>query len=162
MGPGDVHDNRPDEPACGKHGDAHMYDDGHVVECVECLLIEKRERELQISAYEKRIPELCAEYLKKLEESNRLNGELSRMCRTLLGRCANCGGNGRVKILDYEDACGVCTDDRKRLEVLTPSEKRSCTGRHGLRECPYHEQRGEVCLCWEKEANKVKTCPVHG
>lgn len=51
MGPGDAPDNRPDEPACEKHGDAHMYDDGHVVECVECLLIDNRKLQTEIKKW---------------------------------------------------------------------------------------------------------------
>ncbi len=38
MGPGDVErDNRPDEPACGPHGDSFMWDGGTDAECVACL-----------------------------------------------------------------------------------------------------------------------------
>jgi hypothetical protein len=45
MGPGDVHDNRPDEPACGKHGEHFMFDgedfDGNpLVECVACMKLQ--------------------------------------------------------------------------------------------------------------------------
>lgn len=82
----------------------------------------------------------------------RLIDELSRMCRALLGRCANCGGKGRVKILDYEDACGVCTDDRKRLEVLSTSEKRN------------HDPnwRGDCIKCGVKVPYPHNLCERHG
>jgi hypothetical protein len=74
MGPGDVHDNRPDEPACSKHGDVHMYDDGHVVECVECLLSEKRELLLQIDELKERMSEI--EHIATLFWNGKLEGPL--------------------------------------------------------------------------------------
>ena len=55
--------------------------------------------------------------------------ELVSLCRALLNRCSNCGGKGRVRILDIEDNCGVCTDDRRWIERLVrDTEKRKDEG----------------------------------
>lgn len=79
MGPGDVPDNRPDEPACGEHGDAHMYDDGHVVECVECLLIEKREMLLRVSKLEAAMKDAANDALDVCSEP--FGEDAKRYCR---------------------------------------------------------------------------------
>lgn len=86
-----------------------------------------KDLELQIRAYEKRIPELCAEYLKKLEEAGRLNEGMKKALEQIVALHAESNGAdfspgmmrlavAALAVVADKPRCAICNDTGVSME----------------------------------------------